>query len=416
METAAHGYEAVEYDLSLTAEQLQIRDTARRFAAEVLRPVGIEIDRMTPEAVIARGSPLYKVLTQAAELGFTKLRTPAAFGGLEAAPATAHMVLEELSWGNAGLAGAIFLASYPAEAALGTGNGELIAEFSAPYFSQAGASIIGCWAITEPDHGSDHLGVMRPNLKVKGRGNLIARRDGDSWVLSGQKSAWVSNAPIATVAVVNVQLGSSDALDNGGVCFVPLNHPGISRGRPLDKHGFRGLPQGEIFFDQVRIPRRYMIAEGANYPAHVEATLTAFNAGVGPIATGIARAAFDCALAYTKTRIQGGRPIFEHQSVRARLFRMASLVRASRALSREVYVYNITRLSRGEPARLDQSITSKVFCSDAALEVATMAVQLHGGVGMTREYAAEMLLRDATACTIADGENNYLGLIAASML
>jgi Acyl-CoA dehydrogenase, N-terminal domain len=93
METAAHGYEAVEYDLSLTAEQLQIRDTARRFAAEVLRPVGIEIDRMTPEAVIARGSPLYKVLTQAAELGFTKLRTPAAFGGLEAAPATAHMVL-----------------------------------------------------------------------------------------------------------------------------------------------------------------------------------------------------------------------------------------------------------------------------------------------------------------------------------
>lgn len=416
MDTTAHEYEAVEYDLSLTAEQLQIRDTARRFASEVLRPVGIAIDRMTPEAVIARGSPLYRVLSQAAELGFTKLRTPVAFGGLEAAPATAHMVLEELSWGNAGLAGAIFLASYPAEAALATGNRELIAEFSAPYFSQADGSIIGCWAITEPDHGSDELGVMRPGLKVKGRGNLIARRDGDSWVLSGQKSAWVSNAPIATVAVVNVQLGSSDGLDNGGVCFVPLNHPGISRGRPLDKHGFRGMPQGEIFFDQVRIPRRYMIAEGANYPAHVEATLTAFNAGVGPIATGIARAAFDCALAYTKTRIQGGRPIFEHQSVRARLFRMASLVRASRALSREVYVYNITRLSRGEPARLDHSITSKVFCSDAALEVATMAVQLHGGVGMTREYAVEMLLRDATACTIADGENNYLALIAASML
>jgi len=108
METAAHVYETVEYDLTLSAEQLQIRDTARRFAAEVLRPVGIEIDRMTPEAVIARGSPLYKVLTQAAELGFTKLRTPAAFGGLEAAPATAHMVLEELSRGNAGLAGPFF--------------------------------------------------------------------------------------------------------------------------------------------------------------------------------------------------------------------------------------------------------------------------------------------------------------------
>ncbi len=416
MATAAHVYEAVEYDLSLTAEQLEIRDTARRFAAEVLRPAGIAIDRMTPEAVIAPGSPLYTVLAKAAALGFTRLQAPAALGGLEAAPATAHMVLEELSWGSAGLAAAISLASYPAGAALATGNPELIAEFSAPYFSQPGASIIGCWAITEPDHGSDTLGVMRPELKVKGRGNLIARRDGDSWVLSGQKSAWVSNAPIATVAVVNVQLESGGTLDNGGVCFVPLNLPGISRGRPLEKHGFRALPQGEIFFDQVRIPRRYMIAEGAGYAAHVEATLTTFNAGVGPVATGIARAAFDCALAYAKSRIQGGRPIFEHQSVRARLFRMASLVRASRALSRDVYVYNLTRLMRGEPPRLDQSITSKVFCSDAALEVATMGVQLHGGVGLTREYEAEMLMRDATACTIADGENNFLGLIAASML
>src|ERR1019366_6910186 len=277
MEIAAHVYEAFEYDLNLSAEQLEIRDTARRFASEVLRPVGIAIDRMTPEAVIARGSPLYRVLAQAAELGFTKLSAPAALGGLEAAPATANMVLEELAWGSAGLAGAIFISSYPAEAALATGNGELIAEFSAPYFRQADASIIGCWAITEPDHGSDELGVMRTDLKVKGRGNLIARRDGDSWVLNGQKSAWVSNAPIATVAVVNVQLGSNDGLDQGGVCFVPLNHPGISHGRPLDKHAFRSMPQGEIFFDEVRIPRRYMIAEGATYTAHVEGTLTAFN-------------------------------------------------------------------------------------------------------------------------------------------
>src|ERR1035437_9500671 len=97
MQTAAHVYEAFEYDLSLTAEQLQIRDTARRFAAEVLRPAGIAIDRMTPEAVIAPGSPLYRVLAQAAELGFTKLSAPAALGGLEASPATAHMVLGEMS-------------------------------------------------------------------------------------------------------------------------------------------------------------------------------------------------------------------------------------------------------------------------------------------------------------------------------
>jgi alkylation response protein AidB-like acyl-CoA dehydrogenase len=416
MEALGHEDETLEYDLALTGEQREIRETARRFAREVLRPVGIRLDRMAPGEVIASGSPLYDALAQAARLGFTRLRAPLSLGGLEAAPATEHIVLEELAYGSAGLAGVIFLSPFPAAAAAASGNPELAAEFSAPYFACNDASIIGCWAITEPNHGSDQLGVMRPELRVKARGDLAARRDGDSWILNGQKSAWVSNGPIATVGVVNVQLQPRDGLEHGGVCIVPLNLPGVSRGRPLDKHGFRALPQGEIFFEDVRIPRRYMIAEDETYPAHVENTLTAFNASVGALATGIARAAFDCALAYAKTRIQGGRPIFEHQSVRDRLFRMASLVRAARALSRDVYVYNLTRLGRGEPGRLDHSITSKVFCTNAALEVATLAAQLHGGNGMTREYPVEMFVRDATASTIADGENAYLGQIAASML
>jgi len=413
---AAQVHEAFEYDLTLTAEQLEIRDAARKFAVEVLRPTGIQIDRMTPEAVIAKGSPVYQVFRKAVELGFTKLSAPTELGGLAVTPVTSHLVLEELAWGSAGLTGVIFLASYPADMALATGNPELIKEFSAPYYRQTDGSVIGCWAVTEPDHGSDQLGVMREELKVKGRGNLIARRDGDSWILNGQKSAWVSNAPIATVAVANAQMASGSGFEEGGVFIVPLNTPGVSRGKPLDKHAFHSMPQGEIFFDEVRVPRRYMIADGPSYAAHVDSTLTAFNAAVSALACGVARAAFDCALGYTKTRIQGGRPIFEHQSVRARLFKMASLLRAARALSRSVYVYNLTRLGRGEPGRIDHSITAKVFCTDAALKVATMATQLHGGNGMTREYPIEMILRDATALTIADGENHYLGQIAASML
>jgi alkylation response protein AidB-like acyl-CoA dehydrogenase len=205
-------------------------------------------------------------------------------------------------------------------------------------------------------------------------------------------------------------------LDRGGVAVLPLNLPGISRGKALNKLGLRGLPQGEIFFDDVRIPRRYMIADLDNYPAHVDFTLTAFNAAVSALGAGLARAAFDIALAYTKERIQGGRPIFEHQSVRARLFRMFSLVRATRALSREVYVYNVSRLRAGQPAYLEHSCAAKVFCTDAALEVAKLAVQLHGGNGMTKEYPVEMLLRDAAAMTIADGENAFLGQLAASLL
>lgn len=95
---------------------------------------------------------------------------------------------------------------------------------------------------------------------------------------------------------------------------------------------------------------------------------------------------------------------------------MFSLVQASRALSRAVYVHNLTRLAAGEPAPLEHSIASKVFCTDAALEVATLACQLYGGNGMAREYPVEMFMRDATACTIADGENAYLSQLAAAML
>jgi len=408
--------EFVEYDLTLTDEQREIRNTARKFAREVLRPVGIALDKMAPEAVIASGSPFYSVLRQAHELGFDRMSGLPEQGGLGASPLTQQIVLEELSWGNAGLAGSILLSAFPPEAAMATANPELIEEFAAPHYAGSGAQRIGAWAITEPDHGSDQLGLSRPELRVKGPGQLVARRDGDSWVLNGQKSAWVSNGPIATHAVLFLNLEPNNGLERGGVCILPLNLPGISRGKPLDKHGLRALPQGEIYFDDVRLPRRYMTIEADAYSMYLDATLTAFNAGVSAMGAGMARAAFECALAYTKGRVQGGRPIFDHQSVRARLFRMFSLVQACEALSRNVYVYNLTQLHNGQFAPLHHSIAAKVFCTDAALEVATLAVQLHGGNGMTKEYPVEMLLRDATACTIADGENAFLSQVGASML
>jgi alkylation response protein AidB-like acyl-CoA dehydrogenase len=159
-----------------------------------------------------------------------------------------------------------------------------------------------------------------------------------------------------------------------------------------------------------------MIVGIDGYADHVRTTLTAFNAGAGVASAGLARAAYESALAYTRERVQGGRPIFEHQSVRSRLFRMYSLVQASRSLSCQVSVRNITLLQRGEPAPLQDSIASKVFCSRAALEIATLGVQLHGGVGMTKEYPAEMFLRDAASLTIADGENELLAQMGGALL
>jgi alkylation response protein AidB-like acyl-CoA dehydrogenase len=406
----------LEYDLTITDEQRELQQSAHKFAAEVLRPAGIELDRMTPEEVVAPESPLHGVYRQASELGYNRTLAPAELGGLGLDPLSRYLVSEELSWGSMGLGGVIFLASNCADVALAVANPAAIEEFTLPYYATTDGSVCGCWAITEPDHGSDTVSAVVPGMEVKTPGQITARKDGDDWILNGQKSAWVSNAPIATHAMVNVQIAGAKGFDECAVFLLPLDLPGVSKGPPLDKHGARSLPQGEIFFDDVRLPSRWMIVEPADYTASLQVHLTAFNAGVGCGTTGLARAAYECTLAYTKERIQGGKPIFEHQSVRARLFRMFSLVQACRTLSRGVYVYNMTRLERGEPAALHHSTASKVFCTNAALEVATLAVQLHGGNGMTKEYPVEMFLRDATSLTIADGENAMLAQIGASML
>jgi alkylation response protein AidB-like acyl-CoA dehydrogenase len=365
--------------------------------------------------VVATRAKIFDVARRAHALGFGRLNGPVEMGGLAATPVTQHLVLEELAWGSLGLASSIFLSEWPPEAALLAGRQDLIEEFAAPYYKDGGFQF-GAWAITEPNHGSDQLGAMSPEFDVRGPGDLVARRDGDHWVLNGQKSAWVSNGPLAGQAVVNVHLEPKSALSRSGVFILPLSLPGVSRGRALDKHGVRSLPQGEIFFEDVRVPRRYVIAEGADYPVHVNRTLTAFNVIVGTLAAGLARAAFEAALHYTKERIQGGKAIFEHQAVRVRLFRMFSLVQSARSFTRDLFVHQVTRLASGADAPIEHSIAAKVFASDAALEVATLGVQLHGANGMAKEYPAEMFLRDATAFTIADGENAYLSQLAAARL
>lgn len=408
--------EHIDYDIDLTPEELELKAVAHKFARDVLRPIGIQLDRMTPEAVTAPDSPLFDVLRQACELGFNRMGAPREMGGVDLSPRASTLVSEELAWGNLGLAGVIGLSSTHAGIALALGGEDVIDEFARPFFECSDGSIIGCWAVTEPDHGSDTLGVMQPEMVTAAKGQVTAQKKGDDYILNGQKSAWVSNGPIATHAMLNVFLGPGSSMDQGGICLLPLNLPGVSRGKPLDKHGVRAMPQSEIFFDEVRIPRRYMLLDQSAFAPYMDIHLSMFNAGVGIIATGLARAAYEAALDYTKQRIQGGKPIFEHQSVRARLFRMFTLLQSCRSLSRGVSIYNRTATGRGEKIRLEHSIASKVYCTNSALEIATLGVQLHGGNGMSKDYPCEMFLRDAVAMTIADGENAYLTQLGASRL
>jgi alkylation response protein AidB-like acyl-CoA dehydrogenase len=190
---------------------------------------------------------------------------------------------------------------------------------------------------------------------------------------------------------------------------VPLDRPGVTRGKPLDKLGQRALNQGEIFLEDVRIPKDYMLVATEAYPFTIETVLAGANAGMGAIFTGVARAAFEEGLSYARDRKQGGKAICEHQAVQLKLMDMFIRVEAARQLSRAALVYN----SQTMPPALQYSVASKVFCTEAAFTVSSDALQLHGGMGLAKGMLIEKLFRDARASMIEDGTNEVLSLGAA---
>jgi alkylation response protein AidB-like acyl-CoA dehydrogenase len=398
----------VDIEVGLGESERAVRDAAHKFAEEVMRPAGVALDRLVdPAEVIAPGSPLWTVFDRYRELGLDDL--DGAGGDLSPVERARVrcLVLEELGWGDSGLAISLGVAGFARMFAQMSGRPALVERFCDPKRRE-----IGCWAVTEPDHGSDTLAVTESHFRDPAlKANCVARQEGGEWVIRGQKSAWVSNGTIATVAALFCTLDPAEGFHGGGVALVPLDLPGVSRGKPLDKLGQRALNQGEIFFDDVRIPAEYMVVGKEAYAFIVEMVLTLANASMGAIFVGTARAAFELALGYARERVQGGVPIFQHQSVRARLFKMFAQVEAARALARRVMLHNST-----QPPLLQYSIASKVFCTNTAFETASAALQIFGGNGLTREYPIEKVMRDARASMIEDGCNELLSLVGAAKL
>ncbi|MFV2090971.1 MAG: acyl-CoA dehydrogenase family protein, partial [Pseudomonadales bacterium] len=397
-------------DCPLSEEDTAIQETVHRFAADVVRPTGIALDKLSAEEVIAPNSPLWEFIEAFNGLGVG----PDMLASLEPEQAARlfPIILEELCWGDVGLGLSTMVMKFPAIAAQMTGQPEVAERF---------AGLRGCWLGTQPDRGSDVLDLHGTNLHPgtrQARGNLTARIDGDEVVIRGQSSAWVSTAPIAecSLAYLPCDYGDGIIADNGtanGIgILIPFDLPGISKGNPLEKIGQRPLCQGEIFFDEVRVPGDFIIAGKDEYAASFFGALTFANMEMGIGFTGLARAAYEHALAYVHERKQGGTAIINHQSVKHRLFGMWQKVELCRAISRRAVHYNFVS---GHPHVL-ASITSKTSVTQMALEVASEAVQLFGGNGLTLEYPVEKLFRDARASLIEDGENNVLDMIGASWL
>ena len=403
-----------ELDLHLTAEQVALKEAVHQFAAKVLRPTSAALDRVAdPSDVVAERSPLWRALRETYRLGYHRYAIAAELGGFGLSAFEQHIVLEEMGWGSADLASAIAVAGLPFAILAQTGNPALIGEFVRPFVADPEARHLGCWAITEPEHGSDALMIGTPQFHdPRSAGELIARRDRDYYVLTGRKSAWVANGTIATHALVFLTLDPGRGMAGGGVAFVPLHLRGVSRGKPLDKMGQRALNQGEIIFDEVRIPETQMLTDPSLYEFILGRTLAMAYAVTAAIFTGVARAAYESAFDYARQRVQGGRAISEHQLVQKRLFDMFTRVEACRALSRSAMVYNHATM----PPATEYSIAAKTFCSEAALEVTSSALQLFGGRGLSREYPIEKLFRDARASLIQEGSNDILALVAARRL
>lgn len=388
----------------LSETEQAVQDMAHRFAKEVLRPAGLEIDAMTAEEAIAPDSPLWNVLAQAGELGLTV----SAMAELSPSEGAKLMLIaaEELAWGDGGLAGMMLVSMMPALFSVVADRLDLV-EYC--------ESKIGCWGITEPDHGSDMLdadGALQAVGGKYGASNCVARIEGDKVIINGQKAAWVSGAMTAELCVLYTHVELEGEIKPGITLLVPLDLPGVSRGKPLDKIGFRALNQGELYFDNVEVPINLMLAGPDKYARQVNHTLAEANVHVGNLAVGIARAAYEHALAYAHERKAGGQKIILHQSVRYRLFHMFRKIEAARALVRRAAEYNAT----APTAALQGSIAAKVTATQTAFEVASDALQIFGGNGLTKEYPIEKLLRDARASMIADGCNEMLALKGGSLL
>ncbi len=400
----------LELNKGLTTDEAALKEQVHRFAAEVLRPAALELDQLAPEEVIAEESVLWDVFRRQYGLGYHTRALPEELGGVTLSPLAQHIYSEEMGWGAADLSISLGVTAMPFVFAARSGNPELMREYVVPFSQDSEAKYIGCWAVTEPQHGSDAVLMGRDeSAHPETAFDLRGRLDGDEWVLSGQKSSWVSNGTIATHAMTHVCLDRSRGMAGSGVAFVPLKLPGVTKGKPLDKLGQRALNQGEIFFDDVRIPRSYMLVAPEGYSLLGEMILANANAGMGATFTGLARAAFEEGLNYARQRIQGGKPITEHQGVQLKLMDMFVKVEAARQLSRAAMIYNVSTL----PPAPQYSVAAKVFCTQTAFQVASDALQLYGGYGLARGILIEKLFRDARASMIEDGTNEVLSLAGA---
>jgi len=370
-----------------TDTQKEIRDLARRFAQEKMKPVRAELDKT--------GEFPYELLKGMGELGLMGVYFPEEYGGLGGGIMEMCIVVEELCRvdGAAGLCyAACGLGAFP----ILVGGTE---EQKKKYLPRLAAGEIAAFGITEASAGSDSS-----NVKTR------ARRDGDSYVLNGTKQ-FITNGSVAKIYSVIASTNPARGARGLSAFIIEDGTPGFTYGKIEDKMGIRCSKTAELVFQDCRVPAANLIGGKEGYGfIHTMKTFDRTRPGVGAQALGIAAGALDEAIEYARTRIQFDAPIASFQAVQMMLADMAIQVEASRAL-----IYEAARAADAGIRNVSAIASmAKVLASDTAMKVATDAVQIFGGYGYMKDYPVEKMMRDAKITQIYEGTNQIQRLVIAS--
>jgi alkylation response protein AidB-like acyl-CoA dehydrogenase len=373
--------------MSLTAEQLEIRNLARKFADERLEDAAREMDRENRFPL-----DVYKEL---GDLGFLGLTAPADIGGSEADTVSWALAIEQLARVCPQMADMVMLSKEMSDFVLKHGGPQHREKARAITTGEVICSI----ALTEPDAGSDAAGIRS-----------FAERVPNGYRLNGGKR-FITAGAYAGLAVVLAKT-NRDAGHRGITAFlVDTSSPGFSVLRTEDLMGMRGMGTAELAFDSVFIPEENRMGEEGQGFKYIMQALDIGRIGIGSLCVGIAQGALEESLAYAKTRVQFGQPIADFQGVQFLLADMDVRTEASRLLVLEA----ARKHAAGESVRLEAA-RAKLFASDTAAAVASDAVQVHGGYGYTKETRVERLYRDVKINQIWEGTNQIMRSVIAKLV
>jgi acyl-CoA dehydrogenase len=371
-------------DFTLTDEQKSLRELAHDFAEKEIRPVAWELDK---DGTFPRA-----ILDKAFEVGLMNTHVGEEYGGPGLSYLDGCIIEEELSWGCSGVQTSLGCNGLAAAPVFLGGSEEVKREYGTS-LTQDGT--LASFCLTEPDAGSDVSGMRTRAVKK-----------GDKYVLNGSK-CFITNGSYADWYTVYAKT-DPDAGHRGISAFLVRKDDTVIVDKKEDKMGQRASNTATITFNDTEVDAKYMLGEENKGFKLAMMTLDRTRPGVAAMATGIARAAFEFATAYSKERVQFGVPIAMHQAIQFMIADMATEIEASRLLTWQSAVL----LDQGKRNTL-QSSHAKRFAADTAMKVTTDAVQVYGGYGFIKEYPVEKLMRDAKIMQLYEGTAQIQRLVIA---